>query len=178
MGAREIRAADGVRLTLPWEFDGALEAAIAANRTVPLRGGAPTDYAEWRTAFGDALARELYAHRIVLVPLAFAGSREAVNLNIYTMALDAKHAAERALHQVAATFRADATRGIGDLHGEFHAGVMALTGHAPMPGIGRVMGVEQRLRILRELLLGIPFDQPEIPIPADVDEPITTGGTP
>lgn len=177
MEAREIQAADGVQLTVPADFDDALDAAIDTTRSTPLRGGAQRGYAEWRTAFGEALARALYERRIVLAPLAFAGSREAVNLNIYTLALEQRHAADRALREIAAVVGPDTERGIGDLHGEFHAAVMALTGHAPMPGIGRVLGVEQRLRLLRELLMGIPRDQPEIPLPAEAGEPATAGGT-
>lgn len=178
MGPREILLPTGEQLTLPAGFDDALEATIAATRSTPLRGGAQRDYVEWRTAFGETLARTLHDRRIVLVPLAFAGSREAVNLNIYTLALDQKHAVERTLGAVATVVGPDSERAIGDLHGEFHAAVLALTGHAPMPGIGRVLGVEQRLRQLRELLLGIPFDQPEIPLPAAAVEAIATGGTP
>lgn len=179
MGAREIQAADGARLMVPAGFDDALAAAVDATPTPRLRdGGAQRGYAEWRTAFGEALAIALHDRRIVLAPLAFAASREAVDLNIYTLALDQKHAVERTLRAIADVFRPDPERAIGDLHGEFHAAVLALTGHAPLPGVGRVLGVEQRLRQLRELLLGIPFDEPEIPLPAAAVEAIATGGTP
>lgn len=125
------------------------------------------DYRTWRPLFAEALVLALHAHGILLAPRGFQASRESVNVNVYSMMLAGKQHAESTLHHARTLFRGDACS--ADLHGEFHAALQSLTGHAPLVGVGRVATIDDRLRCLRELLLHVPLDQEpsEPPVPID-----------
>lgn len=122
------------------------------------------DPAEARAAFGRELLTHLFALDLILVPRGRSHSTQTVSVDTYTLMLSAKHAAEARVHQAVAAFEAGPQR--GELHAEFHAAVLALTGHAPLPGVGRIAGVDQRLRELRAALLGVDVDQAAADLPA------------
>jgi hypothetical protein len=117
------------------------------------------DPAEARAAFGRELLVHLFALELLLVPRAFRKSSESVNLNIYTQALSTKHAAEARLHRA-------------------HRGVQGRARSRRSPCRVRCRGdgadrpraarrrrpprrhVDERLRELRQILLGIDLDEP------------------
>lgn len=133
-------------------WPGLVEAiGVASMRAV----GAPTPDA-WQQAFAASLVADLAARRLVLVPLGDARTKTAVDAYVYALALDRQHTVERLLQQAAGIFGPDPER--LDLYAEVEACVAALTGHAPPDGARRLAAVDERLRALRELLLGIPAD--------------------
>lgn len=148
---REIAAPDGTRVFWPIGLMAAIDMAARASF-------AAADYAAWRTAFAEALVLALHDAGVLMAPRAFAASRESVTLNVYSMTVAAKQGAERTVRQARDIFRGDACR--GDLHGEFDAALRSLTGHARLAGVGRIAGVDERLRQLRQLLLQVGLDEP------------------
>jgi len=135
-------------------WPGLVEAiSVASMRAV----GAPTPDA-WQQAFAASLVADLAARRLVLVPLGDARTKTAVDAYVYALALDRQHTVERLLQQAAGIFGPDPDR--LDLYAEVEACVAALTGHAAPAGAQRLGGVDERLRALRQLLLGIPADAP------------------
>jgi hypothetical protein len=153
-----VTTAAGEMLPVPEALEAVVDAAIRASRD------RTTTYAEWRTAFASAVVEAFHDKGLILVARGFAQSREMVSANTYSLAVAAKNHQERTVHALREIFRGDACR--GDLHAEFHALVLALTGHAPLEGVGRAAGVDERLRQLRELLLGVPLDQAAADLPA------------
>jgi hypothetical protein len=112
-----------------------------------------------RTAFAYALVGELFAGGIVIAPRTFSKSRAQVDINVYTLALDAKHNVERRLSAVAKLLGPLSTEQ-GPLMLEHQQVVDALTGHAPPGGAARLGGVDERLRLLRQVVCGVPEDAP------------------
>jgi hypothetical protein len=127
--------------------------AVASIRAT----GAPTPDA-WQQAFAVGLVADLAARGFALVPLGDTRTKTAVDSYVYALALDRQHAVERRLHQAAGIF--GPTPDCLDLYAEVEACVAALTGHAPPAGAQRLAGVDQRLRELRQLLLGVELDAP------------------
>jgi hypothetical protein len=139
--------------TLPL-WPGLVEAIrVASFRAV----GAPTPDA-WQQAFAVGLLAELFDRGLAVVPTGDTRTKTAVDSYVYALAVDRQHAVERVLHQVAGIFGPDPER--IDLYAEIEACLAALTGHAAPAGAQRLGGVDERLRALRQLLLGIPADAP------------------
>lgn len=160
----------GEKLPVPPALNDALDRALRACRAFAEAG----DYADWRTAFGLALTAALFEDGLLLVPRAFAKSSEAVNVNVYSLAREAQHRAERRLQEATAAFRGNGDR--GDLHAEFDAALRALTGHAPLEGVSRVGDIDARLRTLRLALLFVPIDEPAAELQSPfVAEPAPSG---
>ncbi len=158
-------SADPTALTLPTgEVIDVPPAFWAAFDLAVDRSCGIEDPAEARAAFGRELLVHLFALDTLLVTRAQSRSTQAVSVDTYTLALSAKHSAERLVRLAAALV--EPGPGVGDLHAEFHGVVEALTGHAPPAGAARMAGVDLRLRALRELLLGIDIYQPAGPVPA------------
>ena len=97
--AGEIPAAIGTALKL--ETGEILLVPAELNGAVAQAWGEAADQgetaAEWRTAFGAALVRALHRDGLILVARARRNSREAVNADIYSLALAGKYAAETRL---------------------------------------------------------------------------------
>lgn len=119
-----------------------------------------------RTAFGYALVAELFAGGIVIAPRAFSKTRAQVDINIYTLALDAKHEIERRLSSAAKLLGPLSTEQ-GPLMLEYQNVIAALTGHAPPGGAARMGGLDERLRLLRAAVCGVPQDAPAACMDAD-----------
>lgn len=105
----------------------------------------------------------LYGGGIVLAERAHADSREAVSLNTYTMVLEQKHRTERLLHKCRRQLRPG--QHTTDLHGEFVSVIESLCGQEHPSIKPRMSGVDERLRQLRLLLLGVGLDTPATKIP-------------
>lgn len=112
-----------------------------------------------RTTFGYALVAELFAGGLVVAPRGFSKSRAQVDINVYTLALDAKHEVERRLSAVAALL-GPLSPELGPLMLEYQQVIAALTGHAPPAGAARLGGLDERLRLLRQVVCGVPQDAP------------------
>jgi hypothetical protein len=164
MSGRTVTTPAGETLSVPDELDGALVAAVRAS------SGSVETFAQWRTAFGDALTAALHEAGLILVARGFSTSRELVSVNLYSLAISAKNHGERRWHEAREIFRGGASGVSGtptaDLHAETSAMIDALTGHAPHSQIGRMAGVDERLRALRLLFLGVPVEQAPAGLPA------------
>jgi hypothetical protein len=112
-----------------------------------------------RTAFGYVLVAELFTGGVIMAPRAFSKSREQIDLNVYTLALDAKHNVERRLSTVAKLLGPLSTE-LGPLMLEYQQVIAALPGHAPPGGAARMGALDERLRLLREAVCGVPVDAP------------------
>ncbi|WP_043284119.1 hypothetical protein, partial [Reyranella massiliensis] len=91
------------------------------------------DYNSSLTTFGYTLVAELFASGLILAPRAFSKSRAQIDLNVYTLALEAKHEVERRLSAVAKLLGPLSTYE-GPLLLEYQNVIDALTGHAPPAG--------------------------------------------
>lgn len=147
----ELRMATGEGVPVPPALGGAIDQALAV---APVHGTA----AEWRTAFATALVAGLFEAGLFLVPRAHSRTREAVDANLYTLALDGKHAAERHLGALARVV--GDMPGIGPLVVHFQRVIDALTGHAPPAGAELRGALDERLRLIRQIVLGVPLDAP------------------
>ncbi len=86
-----LKLATGEILLVPADLTGAIDQAWGAAVD---RGESAS---EWRTAFGDALVEALHDRGLILVSRAHRKSHDAVNVDIYSLALAGKYAAETRL---------------------------------------------------------------------------------
>lgn len=137
---------------IPSDLDAAIAEALQASAT------SQQTPAEWRTAFAASLVRALRACGLILVPRGRSGSRMTVDADLYSLALSMKGAAERQLGAVARLVgpAPDLDPSAADLVTEFANLIAALTGHAPLQGVGRCAHVGERLRQIHEAALGTP----------------------
>jgi hypothetical protein len=161
----------GEVLALPAELWPAIDAAIAA-------AGALDDPAAARTAFAGAFAQAVHRSGLILVARAHARTREAVDANVYSMALSAKYAADQTLFTVRKII--GPLPELGTLGSHVEAAIDTLTGHAPPAGRDRLLAaLDERLRALRLVVLGTPIDTPlgdEAAPPAAVAHAIEASG--
>jgi hypothetical protein len=144
--------ASGEVLVLPPALWDALDAAIAAAAAID-------DEARARTAFAGAFAEAVHRSGLILVPRAHAQTREAVDANVYAMALSAKYAADQTLFAVKTLV--GPLPELGTLGGHVEAVIDTLTGHAPPAGRARLLAsLDERLRALRQVVFGTPVDEP------------------
>lgn len=150
--SRYVNLASGEVVMVPDALWTAIDNAMLESAKIEEVGAA-------RTAFGYALVAELFAGGIVIAPRTFSTNRAQVDINIYTLALDAKHDVERRLSVVAKLLGPLSTE-LGPLLLEFENVIAALTGHAPPGGAARMGGLDERLRLLRATVCGVPEDAP------------------
>ncbi|MCA0247653.1 MAG: hypothetical protein LCH93_13635 [Proteobacteria bacterium] len=124
-----------------------------------LQAAAVEEVGAARRAFGYALVAELFTGGIIVAPRAFSKIRAQVDVNVYTLALDAKHEVERRLSAVARLL-GPLSPETGPLLLEYQDVIAALTGHAPPAGAARLGGLDERLRLLRQVVCGVPRDAP------------------
>lgn len=150
--SRYVSLAGGEVVMVPDALWAAIDNAIVESAKVEEVGAS-------RTAFGYALVAGLFAGGLIVAPRAFSKTREQVDINAYTLALDAKHNVERRLSAVARLLGPLSTE-LGPLLLEYQNVIDALTGHAPPAGAARLGGLDERLRLLREVVCGVPADAP------------------
>ncbi|MBR2813444.1 MAG: hypothetical protein IKE60_02255 [Reyranella sp.] len=150
--SRYINVAGGEVLMVPDALWQAIDAAMLESAKVEELGAS-------RIAFGYALVAQMFAGGLVVAPRCFSKSREQVDVNVYTLALAAKHNVERRLSAVARLLGALNTE-LGPLLLEHQRVIDALTGHAPPAGASRLGSLDERLRLLRQVVLGVPEDAP------------------
>jgi hypothetical protein len=121
--------------------------------------------------FVELLTGSMHRKGIILVPRARSNTREAVDADLYSLALSAKYAADQALFAVRLVV--DVLPGRGSLLAEFEAVIEQLTSHAsPIGMLDRLALLEDRLRRLRLVVLGTAIDAPL----ADPGEPLAAAG--
>jgi hypothetical protein len=147
----EIVMAAGESVPVPPALAEAIDQALAV---APTSGTA----AEWRTAFATALVAGLFEQGLFLFPRAHSRTREAVDANLYSLALDRLHDGER--HLVALAQIVGDMPELGPLLAHFQQVIDALTGHAPPAGAELRGALDERLRTIRQITLGVPLDAP------------------
>jgi hypothetical protein len=150
--SRYINVAGGEVLMVPDALWQAIDAAMLESAKVEEVGAS-------RVAFGYALVAQMFAGGLIVAPRCFSKSREQVDVNVYTLALAAKHNVERRLSAVARLLGPLSTE-LGPLLLEHQRTIDALTGHAPPAGASRLGALDERLRLLRQVVLGVPEDAP------------------
>jgi hypothetical protein len=103
-----LKLATGEILLVPADLSAAVDQAWGAAVDRGETAG------EWRAAFGDALVEALHQKGLILVSRTKAKSREAVNVDIYSLALAGKYAAETRLEALQQT-RARQARLVGQV---------------------------------------------------------------
>jgi hypothetical protein len=150
----EAKMPDGATVAIPAE----LLAAVQASCILPI--GDDAKLAAGRDAFVRRFLTELFARGLLLAPRGDSKTREAINLNIYTMVCSQKHALQTEVAELGA--RLEAIAGLvapsdeaGDLLDELEALVASLTGRAPPSGAVRAAHVGQRVAHIQRLALQI-----------------------
>lgn len=147
----EIVMAAGESVPVPPALATAIDQALAV---APATGTA----AEWRTAFATVLVAGLFDQGLFLLPRAYSRTRESVDANLYSLALDRLHDSQR--HMTALAQLVGDMPEIGPLVAHFQKVIDALTGHAPPAGAERLGALDERLRSIRQICLGVPLDAP------------------
>lgn len=174
MSAAQVELAAGERIDVPVALREAIERGIL-KAAVARQGGETVAI----DAFTAALTAALHQAGFLLVPRGFSRLRELVDAGIYAQALEGKHAVERQLQ--AARLVVGELPELGCLLGHAEALVAVLTGHAPPADRPRLLAsFDERLRKLREVLLGVSADEPSASIAAApaAPAPATEGAAP
>lgn len=145
----DFEIANGEVLPLPPELWEAIDVALAAAGAID-----SPDAGTSRRAFAQAFVAALHGRRLILVRRALSKAKESVYVDIYALALDRQHAAERQL----GTARRILLAGPGQtmILEDLHAGVAALSGRAPPADRIRIVDVAARLHQALEVLTGQP----------------------
>lgn len=145
-----VRAATGEMLWIPPQMREAVREALPA-----VMSGA----VDAEQTFLELLVTAMHRHGAVVAPLAFTRTTQSVSLHVYSMVLAAKHEVERQ------RFRIEIIAGPSPLRGTVFAEIdhviAGLTGHAPpIEVLARLAALEDRLRHLRQAILGTPIEAP------------------
>lgn len=157
-GGFTFTASDGAGLTVHPDL------AQAVRRALPAAAAQP-DGILAEQYFLQHLVEAMHHAGIILVPRARARSRDSIDADLYSVALSAKYAADQVVHAIRLVLGPQAGR--PSMAVEFQNVVDQLTGHAPILGVVENLGaLEERLRRLRLVSLGVSMDAPLADEPA------------